>query len=117
METTSSSPNETLQQALENQTPRFFRASRGSAKGKTGTEDTAQFAENLLMLQECAVLLGEKLNMNAVAGAVCYEGEETFGFCFDQNSNPQQPEVAGAMVNKRIPMAEFSEAIRDYINS
>lgn len=109
--------NTALQDALENRQMRFFRASRGSAKGRTGAEDTSRFADNLMILQECALLLGEKLEMSAVAHAIIYEGEETSGFCFDPNSNSQNPEVAGAIVNKRMPMREFVSSIRDFINS
>ncbi|MDF1740499.1 MAG: hypothetical protein P1U86_15165 [Verrucomicrobiales bacterium] len=108
--------NEAFRKALENGEARFFRASRGSAKGKTGQEDTARFAENLMILQECAVLIGEKLEMSAVASATFYEGDDTFGFCFDQNSDSQNPQVAGAIVNRRIPMEEFVSSIRDFIN-
>ena len=110
------STNEVLREALETKRPRFFRAARGAARGKTGPEDTTRFAENLMVLQECAILLGEKLEMSAVSGAVCYEGEETFGFSFDPNSSPQNPEVAGAIVNQRMPMSEFVKALRDYID-
>ena len=108
--------NEELSKALEKREARFFRASRGSAKGKTGQEDTARFAENLMILQECAILIGEKLEMSAVASATFYEGDETFGFCFDQNSDSQNPKVAGAIVNRRLPMDEFVSSIRDFIN-
>lgn len=108
--------NEMLNEALKNQEIRFFRASRGAAKGKTGPQDTAKFAENLMVLQECAILLGEKLGMHAVASATCYEGGETVGFCFDPNSNPQNPEVAGGIVNRRMPLREFVGSVREYIN-
>ena len=108
--------NEALAEALRKRTPRFFRASRGAAKGHTGPEDTGCFAENLMILQECALLIGEKLEMNAVAHAVFLEGEETTGFCFDPNSNPHSPDVAGAIVNRRMPVREFLLTIRNYIN-
>lgn len=110
------SDNELLEEALKEGRIRFFRASRGAAKGKTGPDDTARFAENLMVLQECAVLLGEKLGMHAVASATCYENGETMGFCFDQNSNPQNPEVAGGIVNRRMSLREFANSIREYIN-
>lgn len=116
MEEQSETGNEMLQDALQAGKPRFFRAGRGAARGKTGPDDTAKFAENLMILQECAILLGEKLEMSAVSGAVCYEGDETFGFCFDPNSSPQNPEVAGAIVNSRIPMSDFVAAVREYID-
>ncbi len=109
--------NAALQEALKNRQMRFFRASRGSAKGRTGSADTARFADNLMILQECALLLGEKLQMSAVAHAIFYEGDETSGFCFDPNSNSQNPDVAGAIVNQRMPMKEFISSIRDFINS
>ena len=110
------SDNPMLRAALENRQMRFFKASRGSATGKTGGEDTARFAENLMVLQECAILLGEKLGMQAVASVVAYEGEETIGFCFDPNSNPHDPVVAGGIVNRRASVREFVGAVRDFIN-
>ena len=109
--------NAALQEALKSRQLRFFRASRGSAKGRTGPEDTGRFAENLMILQECAILLGGKLEMSAVAHAIYYEGEETAGFCFDPNSNSQNPDVAGGIVNRRMPMREFISDVRDFINS
>lgn len=109
--------NEVLETALRERKPRFFRAGRGAAKGKSGAEDTGRFAENLMILQECAILLGEKLEMSAVSHALFYEGDETAGFCFDPNSNPQNPDVAGAIVNRRMPMREFIASIREYINA
>ena len=106
-----------LAEALKDRQMRYFRASRGSAKGRTGPDDTSRFADNLMILQECALLLGEKMGMSAVAHAVVYEGDETAGFCFDPNTNSQNPEVAGALVNRRIPIREFISSVRDYINS
>ena len=117
MEANKGNGNEALQAALASQSPRFFRASRGSAKGRTGAEDTGRFAENLMVLQECALLLGEKLEMSAVSHAIYYEAEETAGFCFDLNSNSQQPDVAGAIVNRRMPMAEFLRSVRGFIKT
>jgi hypothetical protein len=106
-----------LAAALEAKQMRYFRASRGAAKGRTGPADTGRFAENLMILQECAILLGEKLEMNAVAHAVFYEGDETGGFCFDPNSNSQNPDVAGGIVNQRILMGDFLNSVREFINS
>ncbi len=110
-------PEEAYQQAIEQKQPRFFRASGGAARGRTGTEDTQRFAENLMVLQECALLLGEKMDMSAVSHAVCYEDEETAGFCYDQNSDPHDPRVVGAIVNKRMPMRQMVKSMRDFINS
>jgi hypothetical protein len=110
------SENEVLKEALAQGKIRFFTAGRGSASGKSGREDTALFAENLMTLQECAILLGEQLGMHAVSSATLYEKGETVGFCFDQNSNPQDPQVAGGMVNRRMSFREFNRSIRDFIN-
>ncbi|MEM9016055.1 MAG: hypothetical protein AAGC68_03510 [Verrucomicrobiota bacterium] len=109
--------NEVLAEALERGQIRFFRASKGAARGRSGPEDTGKFAENLMVLQECAILLGEKLGMHAVASAVCFEGDETVGFVFDPNSNPQNPEVAGGMVNRRMSVREFTGSVREFIDS
>ena len=117
MQGSQSPPNEHLAEALRSRRPRFFRAARGAASGKSGPEDTARFAENLIVLQECALLIGEKLGMSAVTHAVLYEGEETAGFCFDPSTNPQAPDVAGAIVNRRMPVRDFLRSLRDSTRS
>jgi len=116
MERDANTSNELLREALENGRPRFFRASRGAARGQTGDEDTTRFADNLMTLQECALLLGENLGMNSVASATCHENGETMGFCFDPNSDPHEPDVAGAIVNRRMPVREFVGAVRNFID-
>ena len=108
---------ELLDQALEAKELRFFTASRGAARGKTGPEDTAAFADHLMALQECALLLGETLEMDAVSSAISVQGDETAGFCFDPNSDPQDPAIAGAIVNRKMEVSEFENAIREYIDS
>ncbi len=115
MESAPAPTNEVLAEALRARRPRFFRASRGAAKGKTGPEDTARFANHLMVLQECALLVGEKLEMSAATHAVLHEGNETAGFCYDPASNSQDPDVVGAIVNRRMPMREFVETMRDSI--
>jgi hypothetical protein len=55
--------------------------------------------------------------MSSVAHAVYYEGEETGGFSFDPNSDPQNPDVVGAIVNLRMPMREFLQSMREFVNS
>ena len=106
-----------LADALESRSPRFFRASGGNAHGQTGVDDTAKFAESLMVLQECALLVGEKLAMSAVSYVYVYEGNETVGFKFDQDSNPANPEVVGALQNQRVPMREFSDSLNEYMDS
>lgn len=109
--------NSIMKKALEKGRLRYFRASRGTARGKSGREDTEVFADNLMVLQECALLIGECLEMNAVAHAIVYDGETACAFQFDQNSNPKNPELVGALVNRRIPMREMLAGLREYINS
>ena len=111
-----SQPNQVLRDALEQGRPRYFRASRGAARGKSGREDTEEFADNLMILQECALLVGERLEMNAVAHAIVYDGDSSCAFQFDQNSNPKNPELVGALVNRRVPMREILNGLRDYID-
>lgn len=108
---------EALKQALQNNTPRFFRATSENAHGSTGVDDTTKFAESLMVLQECALLLGEKLEMQAITYAYMYDGEETIGFKFDQQTNPGNPEVAGAIQNKRTAMVNFSSSIDGFIEN
>lgn len=116
MSETTEERSNALKEAMEQRKPRFFRAGGGVALGKTGREDTEKFASNLMALQECALLLGEKLDMNAVAYSVSYDNDETIGFCYDQNSNPHSPDVVGGIVNRRMPMGEFLASVRDHIN-
>lgn len=106
-----------LNEALANFNPRYFRASGGNAHGETGYEDTAKFGEALMVLQECALLIGERLEMNAVSYAYMYDGNETVGFKFDQNTNPNEPQVVGAIQNQRVAMRQFAEGLNDYINN
>ena len=103
------------EEALANKTPRYFRASGGSAHGKTGIQDTEKFAETLMVLQECALLVGERLEMNAVSYAYMYDGEETAGFRFDQNTDPSNPQVVGALQNRRVSMREFTAGLNRYM--
>lgn len=110
MNSADASTNEFLSEALRNRQARFFRASDGSAKGRSGAEDTARFAKNLMLLQECARLFGERLGMKATTSAALYEREETIGFTFDPSSDPQDAEAVGAIVNQRVPMRPFLES-------
>jgi hypothetical protein len=108
---------ELLEQALASNELRYFTASGGEAMGKTGPEDTAEFAELLVALQECAQLLGETLEMGAVSSAICVKGDETAGFCCDPNSKSEEAVITGAIVNRRMPASEFFSSIQDYHNS
>lgn len=117
MESVAPPVNEALAEALRTRQPRIFRASRGAATGVTGHEDTARFAENLMVLQECAHLLGEALALHDVKSAVLYEGKEMAGFCFDPASNPQDPDAVGAMVNRRVAVREFLQSLQEKLAS
>ena len=94
---------ELLEQALASNELRYFTASGGEAMGKTGPEDTAEFAELLVALQECAQLLGETLEMGAVSSAICVKGDETAGFCCDPNLHLLKPfTFKGSGRNQRV---------------
>ncbi|NNE91104.1 MAG: hypothetical protein HKN23_05610 [Verrucomicrobiales bacterium] len=108
--------NPVLRDSLAEGRPRYFRASGGAARGKSGREDTEKFADDLMILQECALLVGERLEMNAVSHAIIYDGGNACAFQFDQNSNPANPELVGALVNRRIPMRELLNGLKEYIN-
>lgn len=108
--------NAVLADALERQRPRYFRASGGSARGRSGRKDTERFADELVNLQECAQIIGERLEMNAIAFGVIYDGEETSAFRYDPSSDPQAPELVGALVNRRMPMRELLNGLNDYMN-
>ena len=112
----SDASNAVLRDALEKGKPRYFRASSGAARGKTGREDPEKFAENLMTLQECAQLIGVKLEMHSVSYGMIYDGNESIAFRFDPNSNPHNPELVGALVNRRMPMRELLAGLSDFIN-
>lgn len=114
---TDASAQKALDDALTNQTPRFFRATGGNAHGQTGYEDTARFGELLMVLQECALLVGERLEMNAVSYAYMYDGNDTVGFRFDQNTNPDNPHVVGAIQNRRVSMQQFTDSLNEFIDN
>ena len=116
--TTSGAPDENavLRDALERHKPRFFRISGGAARGRSGRADTERFADDLMTLQECAQIIGERLEMNAIAFGVIYEGGETSAFRYDPSSDPQQPELVGALVNRRMPMREVLLSLNDFMN-
>ena len=111
------STESSLEEALKNKTPRYFRASGGNAHGRSGIEDTERFADALMVLQECALLVGERLEMNAVSYAYMYDGDSTAGFKFDQSTDPNDPQVVGALQNRRVPMREFTAGMNQYMDS
>ncbi|HRQ88939.1 MAG TPA: hypothetical protein PLA50_09090 [Bacteroidia bacterium] len=106
--------NTLLAEALQAKKPRFFRADKGAAKGQTGPEDTGRFADHLMVLQECAALLGERTGMRSLVHAVLHDGSETAGFCRDAERPGQEAGVAGAIVNRRVSVREFLQSIRDF---
>ncbi len=108
---------QSLEEALANRTPRYFRAGGGNAHGHSGYADTERFAEILMVMQECALLVGEKLEMSSVAYAYMYDGEETIGFRFDPNTNPNDPQVVGAIQNRRASMRDFTQGLLEYMES
>ncbi|MCB1235815.1 MAG: hypothetical protein KDM91_12165 [Verrucomicrobiae bacterium] len=107
--------NPILREALEEGRPRYFRASGGAARGKSGRRDTERFADELMTLQECAQIIGERLEMHAIAFGVLYDGEETIAFRFDPNSNPSSPELVGGLVNRRMPMRELLAGLNHFL--
>ena len=70
-----------------------------------------------MVLEECALLVGERLEMKAVSYAYMYEGSDTVGFRFDQNTNPSDPHVVGAIQNRRVSMREFTESLNEFIDT
>lgn len=106
-----------LEVALAHRWPRYFRAADGSAMGKTGEADTARFGGDLMAYQECAQMIGERLEMNAISYGVVYDGEDTFCFRFDPNSDPMNPELVGSLVNRRMPMREMLGVVNEYMNT
>lgn len=108
--------NSVLADSLEKRKPRFFRAAGGSARGRSGREDTERFAEELMTLQECAQIIGERLEMNAIAFGAFYDNSDTSAFRYDPGSDPRTPELVGALVNRRMPMRELLNQLNDFMN-
>lgn len=106
-----------LAEALEKKRPRFFRAAGGNARGKTGRDDTERFADELMLLQECSQLVGERLEMSAISYAIIYDNEETLAYSFDKNGDPEAPQIVGSLANRRVPMRELLESLRDFSTS
>ena len=109
--------NPALAEALEKKRPRFFRAAGGSARGRTGRIDTERFADELMLLQECSQLIGERLKMSSISYAIVYDGEETHSYLFDKHSPPENPQIVGAMANRRVPMRELLTSLQDFSTS
>ena len=105
-----------LEAALANGWPRYFRAADGAAKGKTGDADTGRFGHDLMAFQECAQMIGQKLEMNSISYGVVYDRNDTFCFRFNPNSDPMNPELVGSIVNRRLPMREMLNAVNEYMN-
>lgn len=108
--------NPALEAALTNGWPRYFRAADGAARGKTGEADTERFADELMAYQECAQLIGEKLEMNAISYGLVYDHDDTICFRFDPNSNPMNPELVGAIVNRRTPMRDLLGGVNEFMS-
>lgn len=112
---TEQQPDEALAAALGAGAPRLFHASRGMAKGHTGPADTERFADSLMVLQECSQIIGERLGMRSVSRAALYEGETAAAFSYLPGTSVENPEVVGALVNRRMPLRELFAAIRSSI--
>lgn len=96
-----------LDDLLKRREPRFFRAGKGKARGRTGTTDIEAFVDNLSLLQDCSVRMGNQLEMDTVSHCVVYEKDATTAYRYDADSNPRQPMVVGALVNRQMPVREI----------
>jgi hypothetical protein len=108
--------NPALEAALAHGWPRYFRAADGAAMGKTGVEDTERFGDDLMAYQECAQMIGQKLEMNSISYGVVYDRDDTVCFRFNPNSDPMNPELVGSIVSRRMPMREMLNAVNEYMN-
>jgi hypothetical protein len=55
--------------------------------------------------------------LGAVSSAISVQGDETAGFCFDPNVDSGDPVIAGAIVNRKMPVSAFVSSLQNYINS
>ena len=105
--------DERLNFALQTQQPRYFRVGNGDAEGRTGAGDLEAFTENLSLLQNCSIRMGNLLEMDAVSHCVVYEKDSTIAYRYDSDSNPRQPVVVGAMVNRQVPIRQLLADLAD----
>ena len=105
--------DELLDLALETGQPRYFRVGNGDAMGRTGGGDLEAFTENLSLLQDCSIRMGNLLEMDAVSHCVVYEKDSTIAYRYDSESDPHKPIVAGAMVNRQVPIRNLLADLAD----
>ncbi len=99
--------DELLDLALTTQGARYFRVGNGGSRGCTGAGDLEAFSENLGLLQDCSIRMGNLLEMEAVSHCVVYEKDSTIAYRYDSDSNPRNPMVVGAMVNRQVPIRKL----------
>ena len=69
--------------------------------------------ENLALLQECGVRMGEQLKMDTVSHCAIYEEKSTVAYRYDSESNPRDPMIVGAMVNRQMTMRDLLSQLAD----
>lgn len=104
---------EFLREALENGVPRFFCVSAQGIRGRTGQADAEAIGRDLGMMKEGSEVIGEELGMETIGYVVLYDGDSAVAYRYDSDSNPRNPRLIGAMVNRRMPMRELLKAMGD----
>lgn len=104
---------EALREALENGVPRLFGVSAHGIRGRTGQEDTEAIGRDLRMMKEGSEAIGEELGMETIGYVVLYEGDSAVAYRYDPESNPRDPRLIGAIVNRRMPMRKLLKIMGD----
>ena len=93
-----------LKEALEKEIPRLFGISSHGIRGRTGKEEEEVIGRDLQTMREGSESIGQELGMETIGYVVMYEEDQTIAYRYDSNSNPRDPHLIAAMVNKRMPM-------------
>ncbi len=107
------SSEEVLREALENGVPRMFTVSAQGIRGRTGQRDAEAIGRDLRMMKEGSEAIGEELGMETIGHVVLYDGDSAVAYRYDPESNPRDPRLIGAMVNRRIPMWKLLKTMGD----
>ncbi len=104
-----------LNEALANETPRLFGVSAHGIRGRTGPEEEAAIARDLNAMKEGSEAIGEELGMETIGYVVMYDGDSAIAYRYDSSSNPRDPHLIGAMVNRRMPMRQLLKIMGDAV--
>ena len=103
----------TLKQALDKQEPRLFGVSAHGIRGRTGEAEEQAVGRDLRMMREGSEAIGQELGMETIGYVVMYENDSTVAYRYDSDSNPRDPHLIAAMVNRRMSMRALLKLMGD----